>query len=383
MTKEKNYLVIFTILIIPFLEPSIFREYYAIHKIFMMYKIISAAIISLNYIVNYFLKGKTSKMMIFIMTYQIELLFSTYVNKGDLSTAINNAIAIITVSMLIEYTFRIDNKVSFGVIYYIFGIYTVLNFLNVIFKTHGSRIVNGGTIFLLGIDNRFIFTYLPMICFGLIYNYLSNKKNNILLFFTFIALTTVLYCWSVGALFGMVLLTFFILFDLSKKQKKAKVTFKYYFIIIIVLNVLIVFFQFQNYFGTFISTYLGKDVTFSGRTFLWQLGIAKIKENPILGYGINEEMMKTELYGLEHFHNYFVNLMYQGGMLSLIIFFIMNILAIHKLSKYKDTYISRVISFIIFTSLILSLVDTLDYTYFFIFYLISGNIEKLEREKNE
>lgn len=383
MTKEKNYLMIFIILIIPFLEPSLFREYPLVHKVFMVYKITSAAIIIINYVVNYVIKGKISKMMILIVLYQIELLLSTYINNGDISTAINNFIAIITVAALIEYTFKVDSKISFAVIYYIFGIYTVLNFFNVIIETHGSRIVNGSMIFLLGIDNRFIFTYLPMICFGLIYNHLANKRNGLLLFFTSTALLTVLYSWSVGALFGMILLVFYIIFDLNKKYKNVKMTFKYYFLIIIILNVLIVLFQFQNYFAGLINTYLGKDVTFSGRTFLWELGITKIKENPLLGYGINEEMVKEELYGLEHFHNYFVNLMYQGGILSFAIFCMMNFVAINKLTKFKNTYIARVVSSVIFVSLILSLVDTLDYTYFFIFYLIAGNIEKLVGEKDE
>ena len=181
----------------------------------------------------------------------------------------------------------------------------------------------------------------------------------------------------------MILLVFYIIFDLNKKYKNVKMTFKYYFLIIIILNVLIVLFQFQNYFAGLINTYLGKDVTFSGRTFLWELGITKIKENPLLGYGINEEMVKEELYGLEHFHNYFVNLMYQGGILSFAIFCMMNFVAINKLTKFKNTYIARVVSSVIFVSLILSLVDTLDYTYFFIFYLIAGNIEKLVGEKDE
>ena len=61
----------------------------------------------------------------------------------------------------------------------------------------------------------------------------------------------------------------------------------------------------------------------------------------------------------------------------------MNYIAIKKLEKYKNTYISKVIAFVIFTSLILSLVDTLDYTYFFVFYLIAGNIEKIIGEKND
>lgn len=383
MTKEKRYLLIFIILIIPFLEPTLFRQYSTIHKIFMIYKMISAFIIMLNYIMNYAIKGKTSKIMMVLVLYQIELIFSTIINNGDIMTAINNAIAIITVSALIEYTFKVDAKISFCVIYYIFGIYTILNFINVIISTRGTGNVNGSMTFLLGIDNRFIFTYLPMICFGLIYNNLAHKKNGLLIIFLLVGLITVIYTWSVGAVLGISLLACYIVFILKDNNRSEKLTFKHYILIIFSLNILIVFFQFQNYFSNFITIYLGKDVTFSGRTFLWNLGISEIEKAPFWGYGINETLLKSKLYGLEHFHNYFVNLIYQGGLISLLLFLIMNIIALKKIEKYKNTYIAKVITFIIFTSLILSLVDTLDYTYFFVFYLIAGNIEKLVGEKND
>lgn len=383
MTKEKRYLLIFIILIIPFLEPTLFRQYSTIHKIFMIYKMISAFIIMLNYIMNYAIKGKTSKIMLVLVLYQIELIFSTIINNGDIMTAINNAIAIITVSALIEYTFKVDAKISFCVIYYIFGIYTILNFINVIISTRGTGNVNGSMTFLLGIDNRFIFTYLPMICFGLIYNNLAHKKNRLLIIFLLVGLITVIYTWSVGAVLGISLLACYIVFILKDNNRSEKLTFKHYILIIFSLNILIVFFQFQNYFSNFITVYLGKDVTFSGRTFLWNLGISEIEKAPFWGYGINETLLKSKLYGLEHFHNYFVNLIYQGGLISLLLFLIMNIIALKKIEKYKNTYIAKVITFIIFTSLILSLVDTLDYTYFFVFYLIAGNIEKLVGEKND
>ena len=196
-------------------------------------------------------------------------------------------------------------------------------------------------------------------------------------------MATVVYTWSVGAVIGMLLLAFYIILVLRDNNKREFLTSKNYILIIFVLNILIVFFQVQNYFTGFITNYLGKDVTFSGRTFLWSLGISEIEKAPIFGYGIDETVIKSKLYGLEHFHNYFVNLIYQGGLASLVCFLLMNYIAIKKLEKYKNTYISKVIAFVIFTSLILSLVDTLDYTYFFVFYLIAGNIEKIIGEKND
>ena len=72
-------------------------------------------------------------------------------------------------------------------------------------------------------------------------------------------------------------------------------------------------------------------------------------------------------------------MLYQGGFLAFGFFLLLNIVVVIKTRKYTNTYTYQIISFIIFISLFLSVFDTLDYTYLYVFYIILGNLKYIEK----
>ena len=63
-----------------------------------------------------------------------------------------------------------------------------------------------------------------------------------------------------------------------------------------------------------------------------------------------------------HSHSYFLNILVQSGVFGLISFLLCIFVSLKKLSQYENSNISKIISFTIFSMLIMLLVDTFDIT---------------------
>ena len=91
----------------------------------------------------------------------------------------------------------------------------------------------------------------------------------------------------------------------------------------------------------------GKDVTLTGRTFLWEEGIRTGMENPVLGYGLGAFWVpgtpeaekiwyKFRIYGKSgfHLHNLFINIFFELGLIGLSIWVLMYLYTCIKSVRY-------------------------------------------------
>ena len=98
---------------------------------------------------------------------------------------------------------------------------------------------------------------------------------------------------------------------------------------------LIIFQNIQIYFADFIHNFFGKNITFSGRTYIWEKVIPLIEQKIFLGHGMTESgniifmnMPITPSYSMTGFfscHNTFLQELFYGGIVLLIplcIFFV-------------------------------------------------------------
>ena len=97
----------------------------------------------------------------------------------------------------------------------------------------------------------------------------------------------------------------------------------------------IVFFRFQNMFSYFIEDVLKKDLTFTGRTKIWDSAILLIRRNPILGYGYMNQESEIILLGGPHTHNILLEQLLRAGVVYVILFATMLFLLDAKLKKAK------------------------------------------------
>jgi O-antigen ligase len=105
-------------------------------------------------------------------------------------------------------------------------------------------------------------------------------------------------------------------------RKKFGTAFGYVAIAALLLFVMILFTPLGSYFATYEQS--GEAATFTGRTSLWANVMPAIRQKPILGHGYQASMfvemqVNAVQWGASHLHNGFVEVLYNNGLLGLIL----------------------------------------------------------------
>ncbi len=367
--KITKYQLFYMILMLPFMEPPILGNT-AINNLFLGLKILSVSIIIVNIILG---KIRLNKLLVTLIIYELIIIFSTILNHGEIVKSISNAAAVLGICIITDHFIKRDMYFCLKFITIIYFFYSIINLGKIIFIDKIPPFVGvlEGVGF-LGMDNRFVFTFLPMIVFAALIAYEKKNKLNLLAIMCLgISIFTLFYTWSVAAMVAITLLGIYYLL-IIKNDKISN--FLNLSCVIIAANIGIVLFKIQNLFANFIANTLHKDINMSGRVFLWDVGLNEISNRPLLGYGVNEAVVRSKLWNLAHFHNYFINMIYIGGFIDLITFIIFNIILGKKAMKHRHDYKIKIIVFAIFIGMVLSIFDTLDYPMFFALYIVAYNI---------
>src|SRR5699024_2265529 len=111
----------------------------------------------------------------------------------------------------------------------------------------------------------------------------------------------------------------------------------YAYIIGIITTILIAVYEIQRYFTFFIEKILHKSVNFTGRMTLWNNTINLIKEKPIFGHGIELSNVTFDKIGKATAHNHYLNLIYNGGIIYLVLTCFLVYSIVEKTKKYRYT----------------------------------------------
>jgi O-antigen ligase len=177
----------------------------------------------------------------------------------------------------------------------------------------------------------------------------------------------------------LALLLLYILFLYNRKAPKF-FNYNVYIAVICAYFVGIVLLRLQYHFSWLIVDILGKDLTFSYRTYIWDYALLRIIKNPLIGNGFRapfgyELVSATIIFDA---HNLFLQILYSGGVLAFISLIITLVLAGKPLMKYKDNPVAQLISFSIFVSLTVAMTwDFLIYAYLAPLFLMANHAEAL------
>ena len=367
--EEKKEISLLTLLLIvfPFFKPDIVVSFPNINILFCVYLLVSIVVIAINYAK----KNRLSFFLIMYFIYVIIAIFSTFINDGNILKAFFDFLQNIGIIMLVELYSKNDTKKLFKVFLILFYFYTIANTISFIIYPQGiiQTEITKAPIYLLGIDNRFAFTYLPGVCIVAIYELLSKQKlTKITYFYLLLTYFTFIYFWSAGALVAesLMILFFFLLY----KKIHIKPTNYFYFSIIGFIS--LVFLRIQNLFKFLIVDILHKDLTLSSRTLLWDKSIDIIKDNLFIGIGVQKNNVMINNISAYHSHCYYLNILLQSGIFGLLSFLTVIYISLRELSKCKNDMISKIVSFTIFALLVMLLADTFDITCNFVLLLSVG-----------
>lgn len=376
---ETKPMIKLLLLLIPFFKPDIVVSFPKINIIFYGYLLVSLIIIIFTYIKGNYI----SKFSLIYICYYIITLFSTLINDGNLLKMNVDSLQNLGIILLIEMNLKGNKECFFKSLSFIFWILTIMNTISIFMFPNGIKItdITNTPIYLLGIDNRFAFVYLPGLCVITLKDMITKNK---ITFYTilYLAITyfTFIYFWSAGALLAETLLIifYFIIF-----KTKIKINPKNFLLYDLIAFFGIVIFRMQNIFKYLIVDILKKDLTLSSRTLLWDKAINIIKDNYLIGIGVQKYTYILEKISAYHAHSYFLNIILQSGLVGFVLFIILIYMSLNNLNKFKNNRCSKIIAFTIFTMLIMLLVDTFDITCNMIMLLSLGYCVKEIVKENE
>lgn len=196
---------------------------------------------------------------------------------------------------------------------------------------------------LLGYYNNHTKFFIPALMIAFLYKHETGKKVR-----TYI-LTMAIFISAFMAWSGGVLLTLFGMAAAYLLFKNWTKIFNYYtyWLIHILFFVFIILLKMQNLFRWLIEGILGKWNSLMGRITLWDRYLGFISERFVFGYGVEDSMLRRIKGGYKwasYAHNLLLELMYQGGIINLLLFTIIVIVAGRNIYKYRDTAESKIIA---------------------------------------
>lgn len=132
----------------------------------------------------------------------------------------------------------------------------------------------------------------------------------------------------------------------------SKISIVQYVFLYMILEIGIVFFRIQNFFSFIIVNILHRNLSFTGRTNLWDYYIHQFVEENIINKLIGN-LGVTEM--TTNSHNMFLGLLSFTGIIGAFLYFSLLFLSIKKLRSNKKTDYAKFISILIFCFLINSL----------------------------
>ena len=384
-----NFILIFFLL-----KPSGLDNYSdVLNNVLNAFRLLSLIFINFNFLLK--IKKVSFTLPIIVLgIIEVITIISCFINGISPYNAIIYWHGILSLMLLAEIN-KDDLKRFCKILLYVLMLYTILNFLAILLFYILEKPVNEKIIFLLGAKNMPILYIFPCLVLLMI-NTLNNniiKKARFYYLFLIICLISILVTHSATSTVAISLLVLYAIFYNNKLVNKIldKISIKMVFSIMILFFILIVIFGIQKYFSSFIVGILGKDLTFTGRTQIWEKAISLIKERPLLGFGWNYDLtnMYNTIFWQKYFdatnaHNFILNIGYKSGIIASISYLVYLYRCSNVLNKHRSNITNVLkISFVIFmilTTFEAYMSNTI--CLLFLTYLYY-NCEKLGDAKNE
>lgn len=346
-------IIVYCALIFPFIGTNFISNAETFLKI---YRCMSAIIITFLTF-NKKLSIKFDSVTGIFLSYSIYQIIISMLN-GTLSTGILFSIYFQLISLIFLQNKILENDYNF--IYALCLLYNIILLLNIPSLIEQLQFTAYNRNFLIGGKNALAVFCIPSIYYNYLSMMLKNRKINLKgMIFIVIAIFTPLIGGSSTGFIASVIVIICVVF--RKVNIKINVLyFVYVGVLLIMLNANLL----NNIpiINSFITETLNKDLTFTGRTFIWNKSLFFIKNN-FLGYGRGNNLLLNYFNGINECHNIFLQVLLDGGIISLILF----LLYFFKCQIFKGNFdknskiIINVSKLTIFSLMIIGLTESIIY----------------------
>ena len=350
-------------------KPAMFSQMPALHTfdtISNVFKIMVIAVLGVWFVYFY---QKVSLFFVGIVFFEVWRVLATIYCGGNYTSlfiAILNALAI---CLVVEMGLKTDPDALLDGASFTLGLFVLINFATVLLFPQGMYEFNTFTQnYFLGYRNNSIMLFFPAIIFSIVRSLRKYNKLTLSSFvITAVSFATVILAFSATSVIGMTVFTLFLLLALINKMPNFLNIITYlainiaYFFGVIILRL-------QEAFAFIIVDMLGRDLTFTGRTKIWDSALAAFAKSPVFGVGEIENQASRDLIGATHAHNYYLDLLYKSGLPGFLIFFA--ILIICGVALYRNRKNGK-IPFIVSGAICAFMIMLQSEAYYNIYYFFS------------
>lgn len=349
VSKRRNILLLVDILaIFSIMMPSYLGRFEAIVAINRIIKWAVAILVLFYYVV---VKKKLDVYVLLVGAFEIFLLISTILNNVSINQWFTNSAYVLILTLFVKIMIDIDCETLIKALSIVLGLYVHINMLTRILYPDGlftDKLVGYKNCWFLGYDNVsaiIIVLSQTISVFRMLVKQTRRKiwdmsvviSGVVFIFMQQIATAIIAECF------------FFIYIFVSKFATLRKIVCRARIIVIsmFVLFILIQAFNIQQG-GLFamILDLLGKDMTFTGRAFLWQKAWKDIFSGHFLyGFGVLDTLDYVRIYGgkaFSHLHCYYLQVLYEGGMIGEVLLFLMLYYVAGRYDKSSKSYPSSI-----------------------------------------
>lgn len=257
------------------------------------------------------------------------------------------------------------------------------NYITWIFP--GDKLIDelGETIYLLGIRTRV--TDLAFIAISICFISILISRKAIWKFFLILTtFCTLAFCigeWVSTAIAAFFIYIILLYLGIIKPNFFKRIKYVLLFLVIL-LAYLIIVVRVQDRMAWFIIQFLGEDLTLNGRTIIWDSLISQLNGiHWLFGNGLNSGLVfSISTRTTATAHSQFLYIVFNFGLLGLILFLITPIYSIIRLFKTSDKKINAILIVTLFVLLFAGITEnTCDTNYYYIFlaFMASSNLIKV------
>ncbi len=337
-----------------FIKPDCISLYSSINQIVNIISILFGLIILLLF----FSQKKISKLQLSIILFIFLLFISTTLYSHDFWFFIKLYFNFMIISIYTELLIKTNLEKFLKCISFLIFNLIFINSITVLIYPNGLHNIDG--YYFLGYDNSTVITVVLGIFVMIIAShYFKNRISFLTYLAIIIALLTYIDVWAVSCMIAMSLLIFFVIFIYKRNTLKTFINFKLLFIFFIILFFSIVIFRLQDTFSYLIVDVFHRDMTFTGRTYIWDRCLYYIKDNFLLGLGVENYDTRYLVKNIYHAHSTFLNILLEGGIIGLLSY--LNIFRVvgTKLKDVINNEYAKIVTFSLFIYFIATLVDVI------------------------
>ena len=255
-------------------------------------------------------------------------------NYTSLFLTISNGLVL---ALVTEMALKVDADALLDSATAVLGTYVILNLLTILMFPKGMYEYSNYTEnYLFGYRNNMLMITLPAMIFACVRSFkYYNRLTISSIVISAVCVSSVLLAFSATSVVGTAILCVIILMAVIGFMPKIFNMATYiiinmaYFFGVIILRV-------QNYFAFIIVDVLGRDLTFTGRTTIWDKALEAFVNSPVFGVGEIETKASRDLIGASHAHNYYLDLLYKNGVPGFILFMLVIVICGVALYKMRD-----------------------------------------------